>query len=69
MERLHKLPKVSQLVKGGGGIEPKQPKPSFHLLYQYASPPAIETSLQQCVCVCLCVRVCVCVCVCTHTYM
>ena len=64
MKRLNKLPKVSQLVKGGGGIEPKQPKPSFHLLYQNASPLAIGTSLQLCVCVCVCVSVCVCV----HTH-
>ena len=63
MERVNKLPKVSQLVKGGGGIEPKQPKPSFHLLYQNASPLAIGTSLQLCVCVC------VCVCVYTHMHV
>ena len=66
MERLNKLPKVSQLVKGGGGTEPKQPEPSFHLLYQYASPPDIGTSLQLCVCVCLCLCLCECVCVYTH---
>ena len=63
MERVNKLPKVSQLVKGGGGIEPKQPKPSFHLLQQNASPLAIGTSLQLCVCVC------VCVCVYTHMHV
>ena len=54
MERLNKLHKVSHLVKGGGGIEPKQPEPSFHLL-RYASPPATRASLQLCVCVCVCV--------------
>ena len=56
MERLNKLHKVSHLVKGGGGIEPKQPEPNFHLL-RYASPPATGASLQLCVCVCVCVCV------------
>ena len=68
MERLNKLHKVSHLVKGGGGIEPKQPEPSFHLL-RYASPPATRASLQLCVCVCVCVCVCESMCMCTHTCM